>query len=109
MSNIIPIRFRAVVRQDPETGAHVSHVAALRLYSAGRSPEEAFKAAESAVQLYLDVAAEKGTLGQCLLETGVLNTGKTIAFDASSYQRSGVRHRYSASTRMRTHLINHAH
>lgn len=79
MSNIIPIRLRIVVRQDPQTGHFISNIPALGLHSASRTPEGAEKAAVSAVGLYLEVAREKGTLGQCLLDTGFLNTGEKQA------------------------------
>ena len=68
MDSTIQIRLRTVVRQDLETGAFVSHIPVLDLYSAGRTPEEAEKAAESAVCLFFGVASEKGTLMQALLE-----------------------------------------
>lgn len=76
MSRSFSIRLRTVIRQDLETGAFVSHIPVLNLYSAGKTEDQAVEAAQSAVDLFFDVAAEKGTLEQVLLETGLLNTGE---------------------------------
>ncbi len=76
MSQSFSIRLRTVIRQDSETGAFVSHIPVLDLYSAGKTEEEAVEAAQSAVDMFFDVATDKGTLEQVLLETGLLNTGE---------------------------------
>ncbi len=76
MSQSFSIRLRTVIRKDLETGAFLSHIPVLNLFSAGKTEDEAAEAAQSAVDLFFDVAREKGTLEQVLLETGLLNTGE---------------------------------
>jgi predicted RNase H-like HicB family nuclease len=76
MSQIMPIRLPAVVRKDEETGAFISYIPKLDLYSAAMSEDEAVQAAQSAVDLFFRTAATKGTLMQVLLETGLLSTGE---------------------------------
>lgn len=76
MSQTIPIRLPAVVRKDEETGAFVSYIPKLDLYSAAMNEEEAMQAMQSAVDLFFRTAADKGTLMQVLVETGLLSTGE---------------------------------
>jgi len=48
----------------------VAHALPLDVMSSGKTPEEARKALYEAVELFLDTAAEMGTLDEILLETG---------------------------------------
>ena len=48
--------------RDQETETFVSYDSILDLYSAGRTCEEAFRAIQSAVQLYTRVCHERGIL-----------------------------------------------
>lgn len=83
MSQTLPIRLPAVVRRDQETGAYISYVRKLDLYSAAMTEEESVQAIQSAVDLFFRTAADKGTLMQVLTETGLLSTGEK---DPSSVQ-----------------------
>jgi len=74
--NKILIRLPAEVWEDKDSGAYVSHIPKLGLWSAGNDENEAVKAMESAVNLYLSVAAKKGTLVNVLLDSGILDTGE---------------------------------
>jgi len=76
MSQRMPIRLPAVVRKDEETGAFISYVPKLDLYSAAMTENGAVQAAQSAVDLFFRTAADKGTLMQVLVETGLLSTGE---------------------------------
>jgi len=74
--NKILIRLPAEVWEDKASGAYVSHIPKLGLWSAGNDENEAVKAIGSAVDLYLSVAGKKGTLGNVLLDSGILDTGE---------------------------------
>ncbi|MBI2863171.1 MAG: hypothetical protein HYX94_01230 [Chloroflexi bacterium] len=53
-----------------EGGQFVAHAMPLDLTSSGRTPEEARKALDEAVTLFLETAGEMGTLDDVLLESG---------------------------------------
>lgn len=76
MAHTMPIRLAASVKQDSETKMYISHIPALDLYSGAMTEAEAVRAAQSAVDLFFKTAAEKGTLFQVLVETGLLSTGE---------------------------------
>ena len=53
-----------------EGGQYVAHAMPLDVMSSGPNPEAARKALAEAVQLFLDTAAETGTLDEVLQECG---------------------------------------
>ena len=72
------IEFTANIWQEGDQ--FVAHAMPLDVISAGRTPEEARKALDEAVHLFLVTAAEVGTLEQVLDEAGYsLEQGKWIA------------------------------
>ena len=72
------IEFTANIWQEGDQ--FVAHAMPLDVISAGRTPEEARKALDEAVHLFLVTAAEVGTLDQVLDEAGYsLEQGKWIA------------------------------
>ena len=79
MSRSLPLRFPSEVHYDEATGSYVSYIRPLDLYSAATTEEEAILAAQSATDLFLQTAIEKGTLVQVLKETGILSTGETAS------------------------------
>jgi predicted RNase H-like HicB family nuclease len=67
-SKTLHIEFTANIWQ--EGNQFVAHAMPLDVMSAGQSPEEARKALDEAVHLFLVTAAEAGTLEQVLDEAG---------------------------------------
>lgn len=53
-----------------EDDQYIAHAMPLDLMSAGATPEEARKALDEAVQLFLATAAEAGTIAEVLQEAG---------------------------------------
>ncbi len=53
-----------------EGNQFIAHALPLDVMSSGKTPDEARKALYEAVDLFLDTAAEMGTLDEILLETG---------------------------------------
>lgn len=53
-----------------ESNQFIAHAMPLDVMSSGKTPEEARKALDEAVHLFLVTAADKGTLNEILQETG---------------------------------------
>jgi len=68
------------VRHDEQTNLYVSLCPALKLYSAGKNREEAVKALESTVLLFLTTCFERGKLNSVLQQRGFT---KTLAPDTA--------------------------
>ena len=58
-----------------ESDQFIAHTMPLDLASSGASPEEARKALDEAVHLFLSTAAEHGRLDQVLEDSGYVQTG----------------------------------
>jgi hypothetical protein len=58
------------VSRDEPTDTHLGFMPALKLYSQGRTPQEAERLMEKAVALYLETAAKEGQLWKILLARG---------------------------------------
>lgn len=58
----LEVQVVASIWRDDDADLFVSHVPVLRLYSQGRTEEEALRAIECAVRLYLKTASERGLL-----------------------------------------------
>jgi predicted RNase H-like HicB family nuclease len=63
-------RLRAGTRRDDQAGVFVSHCPGLRLFSQGRSADEAKDALKSAIKLYLTAHLRRRTLDDKLGELG---------------------------------------
>ena len=59
-----------VVRKDDATDTHLGFMPALKLYSQGRTPQEAERLMEKAAALYLETAVREGQLSDILLARG---------------------------------------
>lgn len=53
-----------------EGGQYIAHATPLDVASSGETPEAARKALDEAVRLFMDTAAEQGTLAEVLEEAG---------------------------------------
>jgi predicted RNase H-like HicB family nuclease len=60
-------RFLACIRKADVANVFVSHVPLLDVYSQGRTEQEAIRAIESAVRLYVVAAYRRGSLG-CIMQ-----------------------------------------
>jgi predicted RNase H-like HicB family nuclease len=58
------------MRRDDEDAVFVSHIPVLQVYSQGRTPEEARRAIENAVRLYVKTAVDRGLLARILERPG---------------------------------------
>lgn len=59
-------RFLACIRKADVANVFVSHVPLLDVYSQGRTEQEAIRAIESAVRLYVVAAYRRGSLGRIM-------------------------------------------
>lgn len=59
-------RFLACIRKADVANVFVSHVPLLDVYSQGRTEQEAIRAIESAVRLYVVAAHRRGSLGRIM-------------------------------------------
>jgi predicted RNase H-like HicB family nuclease len=76
----IPKDIEYTVQIWKEGNQFVAHAMPLDVMSSGKTPEEARKALDEAVQLFLVTAADMGTLNEILQETGYeLKEGKWIS------------------------------
>ncbi len=82
MPNVVIIRFKANlkagIKYDEQAKVHVTYAPALQLYSQGTTPLEAKVALADAVQMFLNVAYDRGILEKVLQLTGFTrSTGKS--------------------------------
>lgn len=76
MSDLLPcVEYTAHVWREGDS--YVAHAVPLDVTSAGAAPEEAQRALDEAVRLFLRVAADRGTLEQILEEAGYERRGAT--------------------------------
>ncbi|HVC34529.1 MAG TPA: hypothetical protein VNL16_13550 [Chloroflexota bacterium] len=68
MSDVDDIEYTVQVWK--EGNQYIAHAMPLDLMSSGRTPEEARKALDEAVHLFLATAADAGTLSEALQEAG---------------------------------------
>jgi len=66
----LEVQVLASVRRDDDAGVFVSHVPVLQIYSQGRTEEDALRAIEGAVRLYVKAASERGLLARILERPG---------------------------------------